>query len=273
MAYNEYTSDNSEDAGWNGLGNTMLEYMRMNMGLSDIVYIVTYDNCYGRFVTQLLAEINLCVGRPFFIQASSDGYFDFVFGSGSNNMPALYAQRETKPLMHFTLTDETQSTGTDHMFLTMHEDATADYTIGRDVARMSKDCKTAAQLWCTMPDGKQLSAHGISIPETETVVPVTFFAPTKGEYLINMSSRAMDDYEVELLHNGAWVATLNAQPVSLHLSAGSNSGYSVRIVRRAQTDIENVQSDKAQSTKVLINGQMYILRSGHMYSAQGELVK
>ena len=276
VAYQEYNSNNNnEDAGWNGLGNTMLKYMRMNMGLSSIGYVVTYDNCFGRYVTRLIAEINLCVGQPFFIQASSDGYFDFFFGSGSANMPALYATQAATPMMHFTLTDETQSTGIDHMYLTMHEDADGTYTIGRDVARMTKDCKTAAQLWCSLSDGTELSAHGISIPETETVVPVTLFAPTKGEYLLNMSSRAMIDYQVELLFQDTYLATLfEGQPVTLNLNAGTNSGYAFRITRRNMpTGVETVQGNKVQSTKVLIDNHLYILRGEHVYDAQGKQVK
>lgn len=275
VAYNEYNSGNSEDAGWNALGNTMLEYMRLNMGLSGINYMVTYDNCYGRFVTHLIADIHLCVGRPFFIQASNDGFFDFFFGSGLNDMPAHRAPaQEITPLMHFTLADETQSTGIDHMFLTMHEDATADYTIGRDVARMTKDCKTAAQLWCTIPNGTELSAHGVAIPETETIVPLTLFAPTAGEYLLDMSCRAMNGYEVELLHNGVWVATFEAQPVTLDLNAGNNSDYSLRISRHNIPEgIENITPSSVNGEKRIIDGMLYIFHNGHMYDAHGKQVK
>ena len=276
VGYDEYASSNPLDKGWNGLGNTMLEYMRMNMGASGINYMVTYDNCYGRFVTRLIADIHLCVGRPFFIQASSDGFFDFFFGNTLNNMPALRAPAQAvTPLMHFTLADETQSTGIDHMYLTLHEDAQPTYTIGRDVARMTTNCTTAAQLWCTMSDGTELSAHGIEFPETETIVPLTLFAPKDSEYLVNMSSRAMNGYQVELLQNGTWTATLfDGEPVTLELSAGTNSDYSLRITRRnIPTGLEDVQGDNVQSTKVIMNDHLYILRAGLMYDAQGKKVK
>jgi hypothetical protein len=39
------------------------------------------------------------------------------------------------------------------------------------------------------------------------------------------------------------------------------------------TGVEKVQSDKVQSTKVLINGQLYIMRDGKTYTATGEQVK
>lgn len=39
------------------------------------------------------------------------------------------------------------------------------------------------------------------------------------------------------------------------------------------TGVDQVQGDEVQSTKVLINGQMFINRNGKMYDAQGKLVK
>ncbi len=39
------------------------------------------------------------------------------------------------------------------------------------------------------------------------------------------------------------------------------------------TDIDHVQSDQVQSTKVLRDGQLFILRDGRTYNAQGQLVK
>ena len=279
VSLSAFESGNTANAGWNSLGNTLLENAGLtSISLSDIKYIVTYDNQFGKYETKLISEIaNLFVGQPFFIQTPGDGSFDFKRNSNnSTNMPALRASAQgITPLMHFTLADETQSTGIDHMFLTLHGDVDGTYTIGRDVARMTTNCTTAAQLWCTMPNGTELSAHGVAMPEPETIVPITLFAPTAGEYLLGMSCRAINGYEVELLHNGVWVATLSdALPTVLDLNAGNNSDYSLRISRRnIPTGIEDAQGDNAQSTKVIINDHLYILRAGHMYDAQGKQVK
>ena len=43
--------------------------------------------------------------------------------------------------------------------------------------------------------------------------------------------------------------------------------------QNAATDLGNVQGDEVQSTKVLINGQLFILRGEKMYNANGQLVK
>jgi hypothetical protein len=190
-------------------------------------------------------------------------------------MPALYADRQTQnPLMHFTLTSDQMHVGTDHMYVTMHEDAATTYTIGRDVARMSMNCQTAAQLWCLSADGTELAAHDIALPETETVIPLRLFAPNDGEYLLNMSERATDDFEVELLNNGTYAATLFAeQPLALTLNAGTTTGYSIRVRRRMPTGIDQLQMTNDKCTKVLIDNHLYILQGAHIFDAQGKKVK
>ncbi len=39
------------------------------------------------------------------------------------------------------------------------------------------------------------------------------------------------------------------------------------------TGVENVQSDKVQATKILRDGQLYIMYKGTMYNVQGARVK
>ena len=44
-------------------------------------------------------------------------------------------------------------------------------------------------------------------------------------------------------------------------------------INKTPTAVENVQTDKAQSTKILRNGQLVIIREGVEYNAQGQVVK
>ena len=266
-------SDNGKHNGWNGKGNSRLEYSEMDLsGIAD--YIYSYNNEFGKFELIAAAGLELCVGQPFFIQAGTDDSFDFMHGGGSHPMPALRAPQAAQPQMHFTLAGNQLHVGTDHLYVTMHEDAAATYTIGRDVARMSMNCKTAAQLWCLSADGTELAAHDIVMPEMETTIPMALFAPKDGEYLFSMSARAMDGYEVELLHNGAYAATLFAnQPLVLTLNAGTTSDYSLRIRRKTPTGLEDVQGSNVQCTKVMENGVLYLMYGGTMYNVQGKKVK
>ena len=61
-------------------------------------------------------------------------------------------------------------------------------------------------------------------------------------------------------------------PVESQALVGSKAA---RIVFGPQvaTGIENVQSDQVPSTKVIIDGTLYIIRDGRTYNAQGQLVK
>ena len=66
----------------------------------------------------------------------------------------------------------------------------------------------------------------------------------------------------------------------IDLNSGSGNaplrfGMPARIGRPASTPtgVENVQSDKVQSTKVIENGQLFILKNGVKYNAQGQMVK
>ena len=43
--------------------------------------------------------------------------------------------------------------------------------------------------------------------------------------------------------------------------------------QQVATGIEDVQGDKVQCTKMLINGQLFILRGEKMYDAKGQLIK
>ena len=266
-------SDNGKHNGWNGKGNSRLEYSEMDLsGIAEFIYL--YNNEFGKFELTDAAGSELCVGQPFFVQTDDDASFDFVHNGGNHPLPALRAPQTAKPQMHFTLTSNQMHVGTDHMYVTMHEDAVTTYTIGRDVARMSMNCKTAAQLWCLSTDGTELAAHDIALPETETVIPIGIFAPQNGEYLLNMSERATDDFEVELLYNGTYAATLFAdQPLALTLNVGTTTDYSIRVRRRMPTEIDQVPSDQVQCTKVLIDNHLYILKGAQIFDAQGKKVK
>ena len=49
--------------------------------------------------------------------------------------------------------------------------------------------------------------------------------------------------------------------------------YTVGAENDKPSGIENIQSDQAPSAKVIIDGTLYIIRDGHAYNAQGQLVK
>ena len=265
-------SDNGKHNGWNGKGNTKLEYMGVDFSGCEIDYLTIYDNSINDYTTILLSALNeLCVGQPFFVQAPNVETMSVNFGAGLLPMPALMAHKAAEPLMHFTLSDGRHPF---NMYLSMHEEAESTYTIGHDVMRMDGGNMSIPKCWTIGDDGTELSAHGITMPEAETIVPIGIYAPKDGEYQLEMMPRAMNDYEVEILHNGTYMATLfEGIPFALGLQTGTTNDYSLRIRRKMKTDISNVQGGNIQCAKVIIDDHLYILQGERIYDAQGKTIK
>ena len=59
----------------------------------------------------------------------------------------------------------------------------------------------------------------------------------------------------------------------LPLNAPAHKVRSMPMQRDAAQGIEDVQGDNVQSAKVLINGNLYILRGENVYDATGRMVK
>jgi len=69
-----------------------------------------------------------------------------------------------------------------------------------------------------------------------------------------------------------FTGTLTAHKAYVVFS-GSNAPRRMRFVYDQATGVENVQGDKVQSTKVLRDGQLIIIKNGVMYNTQGQMVK
>ena len=104
------------------------------------------------------------------------------------------------------------------------------------------------------------------------------------------------DYEFKILLNGtAWRANgheyhagypgaenINVNGDNMKLKAEVAGDYTftwtfatdgLMITFPTGTAVENVQSDKVQCTKVVRDGQLYIIKNGETYTTQGQLVK
>ena len=238
---------------------------------------MVYNNLINDYTSLAIADMDkVCVGQAFFVQATAAAGNMTFTSTKPSSMPAMRNGRKSDSMMRFTLTDEQNGLYIDHMYVTMHDDAAEAYTIGRDVARMDGGNKRIQKFWCYNAEGLRLAAHDIAYPDVQTMVNLGIYAPADGEYTLNMSGNAMEDYEVELLWKGTYITTLTAeQPVTLELKAGTTDEYAVRIIRRMPTGIEQVPGSTydVQATKVLIDGRLYIIRAEHTYDAQGKMVK
>ena len=85
------------------------------------------------------------------------------------------------------------------------------------------------------------------------------------------------EYTVKGVGFYQYTGTLKAHKAYAVISGGA--AYAPKKLRfvfnqeQTTTDVENVQSDNVQCTKVLRNGQLYLMYKGTMYNVQGQIVK
>ena len=262
----QFSSNNPKNSGLNGIANPSLEHLNAS-GLS--AYTCLYDNTTGTYGDPLpLNQTTFVVGQPFFIQAGADATVNFA--APNSSAPSRYTVAQDAYIrLTLSSTDAQPSSG--WMYISLHESTTGEYTIGRDFARMDNDA-TRPHLWCENY-GMQLTAHGITMPEEETVVPVVLFVPTQGDYQFSMHTTDLNDYDVELLYQGKTTAQLyDDQALTLTMAKGSTSDYSIRIRKKAATGLTPTLI-QGEGEKMLINGNLYIFQGGHVYDAQGAKVK
>ena len=66
---------------------------------------------------------------------------------------------------------------------------------------------------------------------------------------------------------------LNAHKAYVIYSGSNQAPRRLRFAFETATGVENVQGDNVQSTKVIENGVLYIIRDGKKFNAQGQIVK
>lgn len=267
----ENPSPNPQNAGINGIANPSLEYMQAS---GSSTYICLFNNVTGKFEDPvLMSDATFAVGQPFFIQTDANGQIDFDLPTAATSNPVIrrVAGRHNS-YIKLTLARENERTQ-GRMYISLHDDGIYDrYIIGRDFARMDNSNVTP-HMWCEAY-GLSLAAHGIPTPDTETVIPFNLSVPANGTYRLQMNAVEMDEYVVELLYLGEYVANLTYdEPQSLELNKGTMSDYSLRIRRKMPTDISNTQTDNELSTKVLMDQQLYIRHGEHIYDALGRKIK
>ena len=267
-----YCGNGDSNSGINGIANPTLEYTPAS--LNENVYVCFFNNEDGAFEDPvLLSDASFVVGKPFLIQIlpTTDLSIGFPSYTPSSGAPRR-ASMDKDPLMRMTLTN-TQNAAAGHMYLSMHADGQSNhYVIGRDFARMDNK-NTRPHVWCEAY-GLQLAAHGVQTPNTTTEMPFVLSTPVAGTFRLDMNAKAMDEYMVELLYNGEYIANLSdEEPYSLELKKGTTYGYSLRLRAMMPTDIKAVQGEEETSAKILLNHQLYIRHGEHVYDAQGRKIK
>ena len=265
---------NNADGAWNGIGNPNLAISNL---FTSVPVMQFYDHKTNTFIGRN-HSVNLVVGSAFFIQYNTTTSVSIPVGT-TDYEGVLAPRREQKAveemIYEVQLTNVATGELEDNVFLTAREDATNEYEIGRDVAKLSMGTAKCAQMWIPAY-GTNLCAADFQLVNDKATYPLTINAPSAGTYTI--STVAQDNADLYLTQEGAIIWNLSMGAYTIDLTKGVNTGYGLLLKAKAPgsaTGIENggMLNGANGVQKVIIDDHVYILRGGQMYDVTGKAVK
>ena len=269
------TSGSDSDKGWNGVANSTLSYATFTSGWG-LKYVSGVPTASGtntdRYDPFNLATEELIVGQPFFVQANTD---KTLVANGDNVFSA--PRRETNRMSQYEVRIAPKNADyTDRIYVIASEEKEDQYIIGQDLGKISV-ANGIPQMWINRYDTK-LSVNTQAMINNQATFPLGINIPADGAYTIRTVTDPVEDEELFITINGAPVWNLTTGQYTFNLAAGNTNEYGLLVVYHPTPEISTgcdqlEATDKPSVRKVLINGQVYILRDGAVYTIFGQKVK
>ena len=263
------------EKGWNSIGNGTTSYVTY---ASTPRYAQLYNHNTNAYDIALTTGNALVVGAAYFVQAETNNSTITMQDASDATTGLLRApQRDTESDICFVnLSLRNNGKSNDKLFVTCDDNAAATYTIGKDVVKMGATSGiSVARLWANAKNAT-LGAVDVAYNGNEAIIPLGIYTPVAGEYTIAIDNNPTED--VYLTRNGIIVWNLSMSDYTFDFNAGTDTSYALQVVRRINntaTGVDAIDNDKRGTDfveKIIVNGQLFILRDGVMYDAQGKKV-
>lgn len=271
--YNAQYAAGSEESlrGWNGMGNGMLRH-----GYPEGNYKMQMYNHSTNTYDLVSGQKTFAVGSAFFVQVDAAGEIDWEKAAATADRPLYAPSREGYEVEEFCLSlrQEDANATADVLYFSASEEATEAYVIGHDLLKMGTPTDSkVARLWATK-GGKKLCDVEAGLANNNAEAPLSIYAPQTGTYILS-ADEAPANTSLYLTYNGRVIWNLSYSPYTFDLTKGTTEGYGLKLyVNRIATDIDDVQGDQTQCTKVLMDNKIYIIMpNGAMYDATGKKVQ
>ena len=289
----ESTDNMDKDANWNGIANPRTYYASLSAGTATYAQVLnngSLDDYFANpgapvYQTINLASSKFTVGKPLFIQATqatSVVVTKQTTAGIENAAPRRRAAAAAAELpkgidavYRLAIAGEDQPEA-DNLFVQVAEDEKADrYTIGQDLVKGGV-ASGRAQVWVNRYDAK-LSVNTQALSEDEATYPLTIQVPANGDYVLSVGANENEDYALYLTRNGEAIWNLSDGAYTGAFEKGTTSEYGLRVSAKSPqitTGIDEAVVDaKGETRKVLINNKVFIIREGHVYTVDGQIVK
>lgn len=264
VTLNAYAGDDI-NKNWNGVGNGTLHHADAGINGN---YIQVYQSGDRTFLTVNKADYSLVVGSAFMVQETGI----MTLSQATNSKLLAPSRYQSTPATTIQIASEGKPFS-DQLFITASETGGQTYTPGVDVAKAGElGSASVPQIW-TNAYNSSLCVHEAQLINGKAQYNLSIYAPVAGAYTLT-SKNIPTDYSLYLTQNGMIVSELS-DTYTLDLSKGITTEYGLLLteIYNSPTAIENTQTDKIQTTKIIRNGVLYILHNGKVYNAQGAKVK
>jgi hypothetical protein len=209
------------------------------------------------------------------------GNVTWTASSGSPYSPIVarrtYAEQPKK--VNFCLEIQQNEKMIDRTFVQLSDDeeVSAEFSFGEDMGKEFNSRK--ANIYTVIENYLPAAGNTLPMSDQTTLVPVGVKTTAAGEYTFAMPE-GTNGVSVVLIDNIAGTRTnLALSDYTVSLSKGDLSDrfmLEIAPIKQMPTDIENVQGDNVQGTKVrkvMVDGILYIVKDGKVFDAHGSRVK
>lgn len=263
-------------AGWNFIANPYLAKYDGNNITNAPAYanIPRYD--FSAYDQVPLNTATLSPEYPFFVQVGSDATLNFAT-TGRRQAPAsLRSTTNTTLQATLSITPQDDQTA-DHTTILINDTYTPAYEINADLEKMFGSAYTTALY--TLSQEHRLAYNALSPQDAITPIPLGFRAAQEGEYTITLDNpNDLDNIEsVNLFdaHTNQTINLLHFDYTFTTTRTQDDARFTVNFVSRSNTatNITDIPSPTTSTTKFIHNNQLYILKHGNIYNAQGQQIQ
>lgn len=264
----EYAGGSDANINWNAVGNPTLKHINV----SGIEGVQLFQNASQTFQIYQTNEKSFVVGTAFFAQGTTD--LDLAAASHDVLAPARRTEQASRMQACVEIYSNGRTWADDRLYIAASEDAEETWQQGRDVPTLNSTSNRVA-LMHTPRYGMKLAA--VDVPWAEQVdYDLVITAPAVGAYTLHAASMT-DEASVWVTQDGVPFWDLSTGDYPLNLRRGTETTYGLRlihVIRPIVTEIEEKLESKSEikNHKLIIDGQLYISREGHLYNAIGQII-
>ncbi|MBQ9523041.1 MAG: hypothetical protein IJR74_04400, partial [Paludibacteraceae bacterium] len=264
----EYAGGSDANINWNAVGNPTLKHINV----SGIEGVQLFQNASQTFQIYQTNEKSFVVGTAFFAQGTTD--LDLAAASHDVLAPARRTEQASRMQACVEIYSNGRTWVDDRLYIAASEDAEETWQQGRDVPTLNSTSNRVA-LMHTPRYGMKLAA--VDVPWAEQVdYDLVITAPAVGAYTLHAASMT-DEASVWVTQDGVPFWDLSTGDYPLNLRRGTETTYGLRlihVIRPIVTEIEEKLESKSEikNHKLIIDGQLYISREGHLYNAIGQII-